>query len=170
MKLKDAISLLQPAGIDPTTPQQWADMGSGEYLFTHALASLLAPRSRIYAVDKIAMPPEKGEIDILPVKADFVADELPLEGLDGILMANSLHYVADKPAFLKKTAAFFRQQPLFVVVEYDTDTPVPVWVPYPLSFARLEALAAGMGYSSVQRLGSYESLYGGTMYAAVIHG
>ncbi|RPE05445.1 class I SAM-dependent methyltransferase [Chitinophaga lutea] len=170
MKLKDAISLLLPAGIEQTTPQQWADLGSGEYLFTHALATLLAPRSRIYAVDKIAMPPEKGEVDILPVKADFVADELPLEALDGILMANSLHYVADKPAFLKKTAAFFRKQPLYIVVEYDTEVPVPVWVPYPVSYAKLEALAAKMGYNRVQRLGSYESLYGGTMYAAVIQG
>lgn len=170
MKLTEAIQLLHPAGLENTAPQQWADFGSGEYLFTRALASLLAPGSRVFAIDRIAMPPEKGVVNIVPVKADFVADELSLVPLDGILMANSLHYVADKYSFLQKAAGHFGKRPLFLVVEYDTDIPVPQWVPYPVSFGELELLAGKLGYTNVKRLGSYDSLYGGTMYAALIRG
>ncbi len=170
MKLTDAISLLKPAHLEQPHPQHWADLGSGELLFTHALGSLLAPGSRIFAVDNIAMPPEKGPVEIVPLKADFVLDELPLEGLDGILMANALHYVADPAALLRKTAPFFRQRPLFVVVEYDTEVPVPVWVPHPVSFSRLGKLAEQLGYADVARLGNYDSRYGGVMYAAVVRG
>ena len=169
MKLTDAVALLQPAAISTLTPQKWADLGSGEYLFTHALAGLLAPGSLIYAIDKIGMPPEKGPVEIVPVIADFVTDELPLEGLDGILMANALHYVADKPAFFQKITPGFKTRPFYLIVEYDTDTPVPVWVPHPVSFKKLEGLAKWLGYTTVQRLGAYESRYGGSMYAALMH-
>lgn len=168
MKITDAIALLQPAGLNHTDPQLWADLGSGEYLFTRALAHLLAPGSSIYAVDKIAMPPEKGPVNIVPVKADFVVDDLPLEPLNGVLMANSLHYVADKTAFFRKAEPLFKDRPLFLIVEYDTDVPVPVWVPHPVSFPALEKLVKELGYVGVEKLGSYESRYGGNMYAALV--
>jgi len=170
MKRAEAIQLLQPAGIDNSTTQRWADLGSGEYQFTHALAGLLAKGSSIYAVDRIGMPPEKGDVNIIPVKADFEMDELALEPVDGILMANSLHYVAEPFTFLQKIQPLFKNQPLYLIVEYDTEVPIPVWVPYPVPFRRLEALAQQMGYAEVARLGTYDSRYGGTMYAAVVRG
>ncbi|MGX5816604.1 class I SAM-dependent methyltransferase [Chitinophaga lutea] len=168
MQLSEAIRLLQPAGIDPTVPQRWADLGSGEYLFTHALASLLAPGSTIYAVDRIAMPPEKGDVNIVPIRADFEQDDFLMEPLDGILMANSLHYVADQAAFLRTLQRFFKADPYFILVEYDTEKAVPVWVPHPLSFRRLQSVAETLGYGEVTRLGDYSSQYGGVMYAAAM--
>ena len=78
----------------------WADLGCGSGLFTFALAHLLKPGSSVQGVDIILprfnfdLQPEGVEIGSMQL--DFVADELPFQNLDGILMANSLYYVEDK--------------------------------------------------------------------------
>ena len=93
------------------TPTRWADLGCGSGTFTLALAELLPPGSTIEAIDlRPGIKPQTtaGGVTIIPRVADFVADDLALNGLDGILMANSLHYVRDKPALLQKLRAYYR--------------------------------------------------------------
>lgn len=166
MQLKDAADLLRPAAIDISSPSTWADLGCGDGLFTRALASLLAPGSTIYAVDRqpgITTSAYNG-VHIIPVNADFEKEVLSLPPLDGLLMANSLHYVADKERFFKQASTYFRQAESYLLVEYDTEVPVARYVPYPLSFVSLQALWQG----TVQRLGQYKSRYGGSMYSALL--
>lgn len=164
----DMISGAKPAETHPLT---WADLGCGDGLFTRALAGLLPAGSLIYAFDKTRHEPQRGNTsatDILFRHADFTAPGLELPSPDGILMANSLHYVADKPAFLRNIRAACKPQAAFLLVEYDIEKPVPVWVPYPLSFKQCNKLFQEAGFANVTRLATRPSLYGrGNLYSAL---
>jgi hypothetical protein len=103
------------------------------------------------------IPATVGATSIVTHAADFTATPLPATGLDGILLANALHYVADQPAFLQSITAAFRGRPRFLVVEYDTAHANP-WVPYPVSRQRLGTLAAGGGWE-LRPLGTRPSVY-----------
>lgn len=86
---------------------------------------MLAPHSLLYAVDKnetalnnfsVAL-----NIQLKKLNIDFIKDAFPFKNLSGILMANSLHYVEDKNAFLLKATASLSQDGYFIIIEYDTD-------------------------------------------------
>lgn len=167
-------------------PMHWADLGCGDGTFTFALAHFLPPGSTVEAIDlrtTIKRQTTANGVTILPRKADFVKDELGLSGLDGILMANSLHYVRDKAALLQKLKGQFRvsgQLPsagdrvvvhgAFLLVEYDTDRATPVWVPYPLSFAAASTLLSAAGWDRIYRLGTRPSAFGRSNLYAVLAG
>lgn len=172
MEIQKAIGLIKNQVVNSNTVQVWADLGCGEGLFTRALATQLAAGSTIYAVDKnsavLQQEGRQGGIFIKPIQADFVRDQLPVAGLNGVLMANALHFVQDQPGFIKKLQGYLTADPCFVIVEYDTDVPNR-WVPYPLSFANLQQLFKQSGYTTIQRLHEQPSLYGrANIYSAVI--
>ena len=172
MTLQEAISFINNGLTRPKGPVRWADLGCGTGLFTLALASLLPAGSVIYGVYKnnlLKRQTTAGGVDIIPVNADFVTDSLPFSNLDGLLMANALHYVKDKTAFTHRIKIFTAGTASLLIVEYDTDTPVPIWVPYPLSFSSLAKLFTGAGYTSVLKLNEHPSIYGRAhMYAALV--
>lgn len=181
----EALALLQPAPVfrhpaiqstpvhSSSNPTRWADLGCGSGLFTLALASLLCPGSTVYAVDrqpKIRPHHTPNQVSIEPVKTDFVKNALPFRDLDGILMANSLHYVKDKPTLIRKLrAANLRPQHAILIIEYDTGRPTPVWVPYPVSFASLQTFFHNVGYSTIIRLADHPSIFNrNAIYSAYI--
>lgn len=167
---EDAIKMLATASIT-TTKQQWADLGCGTGTFTLALASLLPPQSTIYAMDTNAaalqqIPTQHHHTTIITTHGDFVNDNLPTTPLNGILLANALHYAKDQPAFIKKAAAYLAPTGCFILVEYDTDISNP-WVPYPLSFTKLTKLFNSAGFTSIDKLSERPSLYGRAMIYSV---
>jgi SAM-dependent methyltransferase len=89
-----------------------------------------------------------------------------LPRLDGILAANSLHYVRDLAACLARLQAFLKPGGRFILVEYDIQTPSP-WVPYPLPFDRWQREAARAGLTGTRLLGRRPSRFQREMYAAV---
>jgi ubiquinone/menaquinone biosynthesis C-methylase UbiE len=155
-----------------TQPTRWADLGCGSGLFTLTLAGMLQPGSTVYAIDRhpdIAQQLTANQVSIQPLKTDFVKKDPGIRDLDGILMANSFHYVKDKPALLKSLQAVLRPTHFFLIVEYDRTQPVPIWVPYPLGFAALQSLFHGAGYATITRLGQMPSAFGGSnLFAALI--
>jgi ubiquinone/menaquinone biosynthesis C-methylase UbiE len=171
MLLEDAIYLIRNDVISGPDIQTWADLGCGSGTFTAALANLLPDNSIIYAVDKSKYPMKNisvnNKITIEKINADFIIDDLPKE-LDGILMANSLHYVEDKDSFIKKIEKNFNSEPLFLIVEYDMDNSNP-WVPFPLSFNSLKQFFTNAGYTSVRKLNEHISIYQrANIYSALI--
>ncbi len=155
----------------------WADLGCGDGTFTFALAHFLAPGSTIEAIDlrsTIKRQTTANGVTILPRTADFVKDELGVDRLDGILMANSLHYVRDKPALLRKISSTGHRSPAaapgntLLLVEYDTDRSTPIWVPYPLSFATASTLLPAAGWSRIYKLGTRPSAFGRSNLYAVL--
>lgn len=165
MTHEEAVSFIKNA-VKGDQLQYWADLGCGSGTFTRALAALLPEGSPITAVDR-----QKQRLDIDGVDfvcADFVKDELQLEELDGILIANALHYVADKAGLITRLEPLFSGAPCFIIIEYDTDRRSP-WVPYPLPFEKLKLLFSLLGYRSVVKTSERRSAYGsGNMYCARI--
>lgn len=152
----------------------WADFGSGAGAFTLALADLLGPAGRIYSVDRDrhalarqaqAMRQRFPDTPIEYRQADFV-QPLGLPPLDGIVMANALHFIRDKAPALRTIAAALRPGGRLVLVEYNTDHGNH-WVPYPFSFPTWQTLAQEAGFVDTRLAATRPSRFLGQIYAAV---
>ena len=166
MRLSEAIDLLDSPQLrafrPAATPLRWADLGCGSGLFTEALARFLPAGSTIYGVD--FRPTLHSEVvngvALFPIQADFINIPLPFSDLGGIIMANSFHYVEDKPAFLEKLKGYLSPGSPLLIVEYDTDRPVPTWVPWPVSYTSLQPLLEKAGWPHIQKLAERPSAFG----------
>lgn len=172
MQLQQAIDLIQNKNINVETKSVWVDLGCGSGLFTNALASLLKDESTIYAVDKnissFNKNPSIKNVLIKPVELNFEKTPLPFNNLDGIVMANSLHYVKNKKSFLEKIKMYLNENGCFLIVEYDMET-ANHWVPYPISFLSLEKLFHDVGFSFVEKISERPSAFNrGNLYSALI--
>lgn len=156
-------------GVQSLAPSEiWIDLGAGSGVFTQALAGLLNRKSTVYAIDKesFAERPSLGAT-IVQWQLDFVRDTIPVTAVDGILMANSLHYVKDKTALLANLRMVMKPTGRLIIVEYDTSTS-NAWVPYPVGFNSLQELLHSQEFTSVKKVAERPSVYGGVMmYAAV---
>ena len=169
MELSIATRLLQK-GVDVTIKEPaWADLGAGSGLFTKALSSLLSS-GIIYAVDKdntSFINNDQTSARIQKAKQDFTK-ELAIEQCDGILMANSLHYVSDKQIFIHKIKQKLKKTGVMIVIEYERSNANP-WVPYPIKFHELEKLMIATGFSSVQKIEETPSSFDRSMiYSALV--
>lgn len=152
----------------------WADLGAGTGNFTWALAELLGPSATIHALDRdaraVAAQQARQRVDppaatVLPRQAD-VLQPLDLPPLDGVLLANLLHFVRDQVGLLRRLRGVLRPGACLLVVEYEQADPIP-WVPYPLPFARLASLAADAGFAPAVQVGARRSPSSGrVLYAA----
>ena len=143
---------------------RWADLGAGEGAFTSALADLLGPDAHITAIDKDASAVRsiQGPIDVRV--ADFTRP-LDLQDLDGVLMANSLHFVLDKGPVLRTVHATLRPRGRLIIVEYGTDRGNP-WVPHPFTYEQWEGMAAQAGFKNTKLLRTVPSRWLGSMHSA----
>jgi ubiquinone/menaquinone biosynthesis C-methylase UbiE len=150
---------------------RWADLGSGEGAFTLALADLLGPGAHITAVDRDAgalrsLGSQKFHgVEVVTKVADFTR-ALELSNLDGIVMANSLHFVRDKAPVLESVRSMLRPGGRLIVVEYGTDRGNP-WVPHPFSYETWEKMAAQAGFVKTRLLRTIPSRHLGSMYSAM---
>ena len=153
----------------------WADLGAGEGAFTLALAELLGPGATIHVLDRDRRALEANirrmtesfpRTVAVAHRADFV-DGLPFPSasLDGIVMANSLHFVRDKGPVLQRLVTGLRPGGRFLLVEYGADRGNP-WVPWPLSFGTWEGLAGAVGLTATRRIGEVPSRFLGSIYSA----
>lgn len=169
MDIKDAIDLIK-TGLSDKTDSIWADLGCGSGTFTKALVALLGDQSKVFAVDKemqrFNVSDEKKEIKF--VRLDFLREQLPFFNLDGILMANALHYVKDKAHFITALKNHVKPGGQIIIVEYDTELSNQ-WVPYPISYRKLVEAFSSLGLSNIKKIGERDSIYqSGKMYACVI--
>ena len=149
----------------PSRGGRWADLGAGEGAFTLALADLLGPDAHIVAIDKDARALRSLAGRVETRVADFTGP-LELRDLDGVVMANSLHYVRDKQPVLDAVRKMIKPGGRLIIVEYGADRGNP-WVPYPFTFPQWEELAAQAGFRSTRLLKTVPSRWLGTMYSAV---
>ena len=152
----------------------WADLGSGQGAFTLALADLLGPGATIYSVDRDrgalreqerAMSARFPGTAVHYVAADFTKP-LELPPLDGLVMANSLHFQRHKDGVLQLVRGYLRPGGHFVLVEYNADSG-NMWVPHPLSYPTWETLARRNGFASTRLLHTVPSRFLREIYSAL---
>lgn len=170
MELQAAVRLIEK-GIETSPRQHWADLGAGAGLFTEVLLNLLPDDALIHSVDRdITQLKNSSRLPTSKVKIhqlDLVHESLPFEQLDGVLIANTLHFIRDQIAFLKSLKTKVRPGGRIIIVEYDTDQPNQ-WVPFPVSVKRLGKLLSSAGFAEPTKLEEAPSVYHRSMYAALI--
>jgi SAM-dependent methyltransferase len=144
----------------------WADLGAGEGAFTLALADLLGPGAHITAVDRDAGALKGLAGTAIETKVADFTRPLGLSNLDGIVMANSLHFVRNKAPVLELVRDMLRPGGKLIVVEYGTDRGNP-WVPHPFTYERWERMAAQAGFEKTRLLRTIPSRHLGSMYSAI---
>jgi ubiquinone/menaquinone biosynthesis C-methylase UbiE len=155
----------------------WADLGSGTGIFTRELAALVGPSATIYSVDRDgrdlerqrqSFAREQPAARITWLRADFT-QPLALPELDGIVMANALHFVPypRQGATLGAIAGHLRRPGgRFILVEYNASAS-NMWVPYPIDTARFARLAAEAGLGAPVVLHRVPSRFLREMYGAL---
>jgi ubiquinone/menaquinone biosynthesis C-methylase UbiE len=153
----------------------WADLGAGTGNFSWALAELIGPHGTIYAVDRDGkairqLHERSARADpgaaIIPLQAD-ITHPLDLPVLDGVLLANALHFIRDQKAALALAAGYLRPGGRLLLVEYDLRAPLP-WAPFPVSFALFQSLASSAGLIAPATIGRRVSPSSGVaMFAAM---
>jgi ubiquinone/menaquinone biosynthesis C-methylase UbiE len=190
----DHVNLLRPANLP--SGGTWADLGAGAGAFTLALRELVGPAATIYAVDKdrgalsrlesahrhrfpsALRHAQDGADHLIPLNQDFtrpldVSTRLRqstrrLPPLDGVIMANSLHYYKDKEKVLRHVRGFLKPEGMFLLVEYNVDSGNP-WVPHPLSFGTYRSLAPRAGFSEPRLLATVPSSFLREFYSALAY-
>jgi ubiquinone/menaquinone biosynthesis C-methylase UbiE len=172
MDHKDHVNLLRPANL--TAGGIWVDFGAGGGAFTLALRELVGLDATIYAVDR-----DRGRLNeleynhrtrfrmtsnLILLPEDF-SQALDLPPLDGIVMANSLHFFKDKQRILRHVRTFLKPKGTLLLVEYNVDLGNP-WVPYPLTFRTYHTLAPPAGFSEPCLLATIPSRFLREFYSA----
>lgn len=173
MEHTDHVNLLKPA--DLPSGGIWADFGAGSGAFTLALRELLGPLGVLYAVDKDRYRLKElerayrqlfGSSNNLHIIASDFTRPLDLPTLDGLVMANSLHYFKDKEKVLRHVQTFLEPKGALLLVEYNVDRG-NLWVPYPISFESWRGLALRVGFSEPRLLAKRPSSFLREFYSAV---
>jgi ubiquinone/menaquinone biosynthesis C-methylase UbiE len=169
----DHVRLIAP-GIPPNSGGRWADFGAGTGAFTLALRDIAGPEVEIIALDRDA-----GDLrelrramerafpgTLLQTRAADFTRPLDLPPLDGILAANSLHYVRDQVALLRRWRSYLVPAGRLILVEYDTDRGNH-WVPHALSFETFSRIAQEAGFTRPERIGSQPSRFLGGFFSGL---
>lgn len=172
MELSTAIHLIEKGVLRSRQPQHWVDLGAGDGLFTRALATAIPNGGSIKAVDKNSLSLKSIQWNTKNVTLTIHEDDfLSLtwgENFHGIQIANALHYVRDQRDFLTKLKVKLSPSGHLLIVEYERLQPNP-WVPYPITFGKLQELGTAAGFSSIEKLEQTDSIYDrATIYSACL--
>ena len=175
MDHNDHVNLLRPANVSPGGT--WADLGSGNGAFTLALRELVGLDATIYAVDKdrsaLRVLDDAHQarfhtsLNLILLNQDLsrLSDIPPL---DGVVMANSLHFFKDKEKILRHVHGLMKPNGLILLVEYNVDSG-NLWVPHPFSFETYRSLAPRAGFSEPRLLAKVPSRFLKEIYSAVAY-
>ena len=171
----DHVDLLRPANL----PQggTYADFGAGGGAFTLALRELIGLDATIYAVDndRASLNELKANhksrfntnSNLILLKDDFTLP-LTIPALDGIVMANSLHFFRDKENVLRHVRKFLKPNGVLLIVEYNVDAG-NMWVPYPVSFNVCRVLVRRLGFTEPKLLAKKSSSFLKEFYSAAAY-
>jgi ubiquinone/menaquinone biosynthesis C-methylase UbiE len=172
MDHRDHVALIR-AGV-AGAGAHWLELGAGDGAFTLALADVIGEGASIVALDRDRRALERladrmarrfADTRLEPLDGDMRRD-IPAGPFDGILAANSLHFVDDLAPVLAASHRAIRPGGRLVVVEYDADAG-NTWVPHPFSFARWRSIAVEAGFDEPTLIHRVPSRFLGAIYGAV---
>ena len=165
--------LLRPA-ITAELGGHWADIGCGDGVFTHLLLEWLVPASTVIAVDQEpsalrrllqALPPGQ-QARVQTLQADFTQPLNLPDPLDGLLLANSLHFVRQPLPVLTALVNLLRPGGTAIIIEYNAAH--GNWaVPHPFREETCLQLMANAGLHHAQIVNRAPSSFLGEIYTAV---
>jgi SAM-dependent methyltransferase len=171
----DHVNLLRPANLKQDGV--YADFGAGSGAFTLALRELAGLDTTIFAVDKDKSSLREMENshrarfnttrNLILLPNDF-SNPLDLPPLDGVVMANSLHFFKDKEKILRHVGEFLKPSGVLILVEYNVDKG-NLWVPYPLTLEAWRELAPRVGFSEPRLLAKAPSSFLKEFYSALAY-
>lgn len=171
MNHHDHVNLIKE-GVNGT---RWIELGSGRGAFTLALADCLGAESHITSVDidrraleiqQARMQSEFPDVKLTIHVGDFTQNlDLPTD-VDGVLMANSLHFVYDKVPVLQMVRELLKPDAGLLLVEYDTNQGNYA-VPYPITSQEWKDLAKEAGFSETRLLATRPSRFMGAFFSAI---
>ena len=174
MEHADHVALIR-GGLDGAGPR-WLELGAGSGAFTLALLDVIGDEAQVAAIDRDAGALRMLEQaaasrfpsnDVRTIAGDFTRPlAVEPDSSDGVLMANSLHFVRDKVPVLRSAIEALRPGGRFLIVEYGADRGNP-WVPWPIGYASWAKLAAQVGLHDTRQIGEVPSRFLGSIYAAV---
>lgn len=172
MNHDDHVALLrggiqQPGGV-------WADFGSGSGAFTLALADLIGPTGVIYSIerDRSALAQQERSMltqfpkTIVRYRPTDFSRPIDLPALDGIVMANSLHFHRSPQPIVQLLKSYLQPRGRFIIVEYNSEQGNGA-VPYPVPFLQWKALAARCGFTHTRLLLTRPSRFLKEIYSAL---
>ena len=151
----------------------WADFGAGRGAFTLALAELIGPQGEIHAIDKDAAAlreQQRAMHTLFPAMkvhhrvADFT-EPLDLPPLDGLVIANALHFQRHQEAVVRLLRAYLRPSGRMLIVEYNIARG-NFAVPHPVPYRRWRELAGEVGFSHTELLATRPSRFLREIYSA----
>jgi len=172
MEHADHVNLLS-RGI-PGPGGVWADFGSGAGAFTLALADLIQPAATIFSIDRDGsalleqerqMRRRFPEVQVHYRKTNYT-HPLELPPLDGIIAANTLHFLQEKDSVLKLLFTYLKPTGRMILVEYNVEQGNYA-VPYPLPYPAWERLAKRSGFATTQLLATRPSRFLREIYSAL---
>lgn len=175
MNHNDHVNLIKKGIPAETASTTWADLGSGRGAFTLALAECIGTDdTTIHSIDidvrslnaqethfKARFPAH----NVIYKKGDFT-HKLDLPPLDGILMANSIHFVQDKIPVLERIRHYLKPEGRLIVVEYDT-AQGNYAVPHPITYSTWTQLTEQAGFSQTTLLATRPSRFLGQFFSAL---
>jgi SAM-dependent methyltransferase len=159
----------------PRSGESWLDGGCGDGAFSLPLLRRISGGGFLLAIDRDphAISALRTSLDALcddslrfELRVGDVENPGSLPPLDGILLANVLHYLPDPGPALGKLASSLKAGGRILLIEYDRADANP-WVPYPLPTRSLEALARTAAIPPFEVMARVRSDFGRMLYAAV---
>lgn len=151
----------------------WADFGAGSGAFTLALADLLGPTAEIIAIDRDAdrlRTNQRALRDRFPrtnvrYVVAYFGEPLDLPALDGIVIANALHFAEDQARVVELLHGYLAPAAPLLGVEYNIER-ANAAVPYPVPFSRWETLCHHAAFAHTKLLATRPSRFLREIYSA----
>ena len=122
---------------------RWVEFGAGFGTYILALHTFLEngwivalelEQKRVNFLEELVKT--QGLSDVFIIRGDFYDAPLQTNSMDGILLANVLHFSSDLRDVLMEACRVLRANGVMIIVEYVVSSPLP-WVPYPLPKQKL---------------------------------
>lgn len=152
----------------------WVDAASGDGVFAETLIEQSPSTLLVIGLDLRLSAAERFRNAVcrvvnkgIALQAD-ISSPLPVRSVDGILVANGLHFFQEKQQaeILENFAQALKDGGSLIIVEYNTARPTAA-VPFPIPLQSMDRLLTTSGFEQAKNTSRVKSSYLGEMYAVL---